>query len=43
VHRDANILGVNETGNWLHAVIFVTMIGIGIVLGRQAREALAGR
>ncbi len=41
VHGDANILGVNEAGNWLHAVIFVTMMGIGVVLGRQAREALA--
>jgi hypothetical protein len=39
VRSSANILGVNEAGNWLQAVIFVPMIGVGGVLGRQAREA----
>lgn len=37
VHGDANVLGVNEAANWLHAAIFVAMTTIGVVLGRDAR------
>jgi uncharacterized protein DUF4383 len=37
IHGDANIIGVNEAGNWLHFAIFVAMIGVGLTLGRQVR------
>lgn len=39
----ANILGVNEAANWLHFVLGIVMIGIGVVLSRQTmgRRAIA--
>lgn len=39
-HHEGNILGVNQASNWLHVVLSLTMVGIGVVLGRDAR---AGR
>ena len=37
IHGTANILGVNEAGNWLHAVLALGMTGIGVALGRDVR------
>jgi arginine exporter protein ArgO len=31
----ANFLGLNTAGNWLHFVLGVVMLGIGLVLGRR--------
>lgn len=33
----ANFLGVNAASDWLHFVIGVAMVGIGVVLGRRDR------
>jgi hypothetical protein len=45
VHGDANILGVNEAGNWLHLGLGIAMGGIGLALGRARRTvaSAAGR
>ncbi len=38
----ANILGVNDAANWLHFVLGVAMIGIGLALARSGeRPSLA--
>jgi hypothetical protein len=38
----ANVIGVNTAANWLHFVLGVAMLGLGIVLGRTGeRRALA--
>ncbi len=39
IHDDANILGVNDAGNWLHAALFVAMVAIGLALGKRAFSA----
>ena len=31
----ANFLGLNTAGNWLHFVLGVVMLGVGLVLGRR--------
>lgn len=32
----ANIIGVNSAANWLHFVLGIVMLGVGLVLGRAA-------
>jgi arginine exporter protein ArgO len=32
----ANFLGLNTAGNWLHFVLGVVMLGVGLFLGRRA-------
>ena len=39
VHGDANVLGVNEAGNWLHAALFLAMVAIGFALGSRKSSA----
>ena len=41
----ANILGLNDASDWLHLLLGVVMIAIGVVLGREyvARERVAER
>lgn len=41
VHHDANVLGVNEAGNWLHLGLFVAMVGLGLML--QPRSSRSSR
>ncbi|WP_203136659.1 DUF4383 domain-containing protein [Microbacterium sp. JZ31] len=36
----ANFVPLNTADNWLHFALAVTMIGLGILLGRGARDAL---
>ena len=36
----ANFVPLNPADNWLHLVLAVTMIGLGLLLGRGARDAL---
>ncbi|WP_309067796.1 DUF4383 domain-containing protein [Microbacterium sp.] len=36
----ANFVPLNTADNWLHFVLAVTMIGLGVLLGRGARDAL---
>lgn len=43
LNSSANFLGVNVAANWLHFVLAVVMIGIGLVLGRKAPGAAPGR
>lgn len=39
---NANFIGVNTASNWLHFVLGATMIGVGLVLGREVpRERVA--
>lgn len=43
---NANIIGVNAAANWLHFLLGVVMLGVGLVLGRtgaagQRRGAIA--
>jgi Domain of unknown function (DUF4383) len=33
----ANFVPVNAADNWLHLVLAIAMLGLGIVLGRRAR------
>jgi hypothetical protein len=35
----ANIIGVNDAANWVHFVLGVVMIGVGLTLGRAAEPA----
>ncbi|MFL0410317.1 DUF4383 domain-containing protein [Microbacterium paludicola] len=35
-----NFVPLNTADNWLHFVLAVTMIGLGLLLGRGARDAL---
>lgn len=36
----ANFVPLNTADNWLHFALAVTMIGLGLLLGRGARDAL---
>ena len=36
----ANFVPLNTADNWLHFVLAVTMIGLGVLLGRGTRDAL---
>lgn len=38
----ANIVPFNEADNWLHLVLGVAMIGLGLWLGRDAMEKMKG-
>lgn len=40
-HSDANFIPVNSADDWLHFVLGVGMIGLGVVLGREHRTAHA--
>lgn len=36
----ANLIGVNEAGNWLHLTLFLTMVGLGLFFkSRQGARA----
>ena len=35
IDSDANLIGVNNASNALHAVLFLAMVGIGVALGRD--------
>ena len=39
VQSDANFLGVNEAGNWLHLTLFVTMVGLGLYFSKNRNAA----
>ena len=43
LNSGANFLGVNTAANWLHFVLGVVMLGIGLVLGRRVTGPEAGR
>jgi hypothetical protein len=38
---NANIIGVNQAANWVHFALGVVMLGIGLVLGREAESPAA--
>ena len=40
INSDANFLGVNEAGNWLHFALFAAMVGLGLyfIYGRGDRR-----
>jgi hypothetical protein len=38
-HSEANLLGVNAAGNWLHVALSVGMVGVGLLLGGRNRPA----
>jgi hypothetical protein len=40
---DANFVPVNDADNWLHLVLGVGMIGLGIALGNKAMRPARGR
>ncbi len=35
LHGNGNFIGVNTAGNWLHFVLGLVMVGLGLVLGRR--------
>ena len=39
VNSSANIIGVNEAANWVHFLLGVVMLGVGMTLGRPAVPA----
>ena len=45
IDRDSNInfVPVNVADNWLHLVLGVAMIGLGVVLGKQAAHTTAAK
>jgi len=38
-HHESNFVPLNTADDWLHFVLAVGMIGLGLLLGREAREA----
>jgi hypothetical protein len=40
---DANFVPLNTADNWLHLVLAVGMIGVGVLLSRGTRDGLPGR
>ncbi|WP_345751666.1 DUF4383 domain-containing protein [Microbacterium rhizophilus] len=40
--HDANIVPLNAADNWLHLALAITMVGLGLLFGRGARDALRG-
>jgi len=38
----ANFIPVNDADNWLHLILAIAMIGLGVVLGRTRDHAAAG-
>ena len=38
----ANFVPVNDADNWLHLILAIAMIGLGVVLGRTRDHAAAG-
>lgn len=41
VQSDANLIGVNEAGNWLHFALFVVMVALGFYFTKN-RDAQVG-
>ncbi|MCL3838930.1 DUF4383 domain-containing protein [Aeromicrobium duanguangcaii] len=37
-HHDANFIPLNTADDWLHFVLAVAMIGLGVLLSREARD-----
>ena len=38
-NSDANFVPLNTADNWLHFVLFLGMVGLGVVLGKERAEA----